>query len=63
MLQLTRLVTAIGLMAAGLALAAPPKVVSGPGDTPDCFKPWDAKTKYFQWPAKKGPYRIALAPK
>ena len=52
---------AAALLAAGLALAAPPKVVSGPGDTPGCFAPWDAKTKYFQWPAKQGPYRIALA--
>ena len=59
--QLTRLVTAIGLLATGLAMAAPPKVVSGPGENPACFKPWDANTKYFQWPAKKGPYRIALA--
>jgi len=57
----TRISVAVGLLAASLAFAAPPKVVSGPGDTPDCFKPWDAKTKYFQWPAKKGPYRIALA--
>ena len=31
------------------------------GRDPECFKPWDANTKYFQWPAKKGPYRIALA--
>ena len=58
---LTRMFAAVALLTTGLALAAPPKVVNGPGDTPDCFKPWDAKTKYFQWPAKKGPYRIALA--
>ncbi len=57
----TLISVAAGLLAAGFALAAPPKVVSGPGDTPECFKPWDAKTKHFQWPAKKGPYRIALA--
>jgi ribose transport system substrate-binding protein len=38
-----------------------PAVVSGPGENPDCFKPWSAATKYFQWPAKPGPYRIALA--
>ena len=37
------------------------KVVNGPGTEPACFKPWDAKTQYIQWPAKKGPYRIALA--
>ena len=46
----------------GAALAAAgPAVVSGPGVDPGCFKPWNASTKYFQWPAKKGPYRFALA--
>ncbi|MFC0401084.1 substrate-binding domain-containing protein [Paraburkholderia rhizosphaerae] len=40
--------------------AAGPKVVSGPGANPDCFKPQAADTKFFQWPAKQGPYRIAL---
>ncbi len=49
------------LFTCGQALAAPPKVVNGPGENPACFKPWDAKTKHFQWPAKPGPYRIALA--
>jgi ribose transport system substrate-binding protein len=54
-------IAATALFAASAALAAPPKVVSGPGENPACFTPWDAKTKHFQWPAKKGPYRIALA--
>ena len=52
---------AAALVASTAALAAGPSVVSGPGENPTCFKPWDANTKYFQWPAKKGPYRIALA--
>jgi ribose transport system substrate-binding protein len=26
-----------------------------------CFEPWTPSTKLFQYPAKKGPYRIALA--
>jgi ribose transport system substrate-binding protein len=43
------------------AMAQGPEVVSGPGAEPDCFVPWSADTKYFQWPAKEGPYRIALA--
>jgi len=53
--------------AAGLALsvsaasAAGPKVVSGPGHLPACFKPFNKDTKFFQFPAKKPPYRIALA--
>ncbi len=42
-------------------LAAGPEVVKGPGADPKCFTPWSQDTKYFQWPKKKGPYRIALA--
>lgn len=51
------------LMTAALATqawAAGPKVVSGPGANPACFKPVAAGTKFFQWPAKHAPYRIAL---
>jgi ribose transport system substrate-binding protein len=40
---------------------AGPEVVAGPGADPACFKPLTAETKFFQWPAKPGPYRIALA--
>lgn len=62
MLFCIRTIAAAAAMAASsLALAAPPKVVPGPGENPACFKPWTAQTKHFQWPAKKGPYRIALA--
>jgi ribose transport system substrate-binding protein len=43
----------------GAALAGP-EVVSGPGAEPECFKPQSADTKFFQWPAKEPPYRIAL---
>ena len=39
---------------------AGPKVVSGPGANPECFKPWSDKTKFFQWEKKPGPYKIAL---
>ncbi len=49
---------ALGL--AGSGAWAKPKVVSGPGYQPECFKPWNASTKTFQWDAKPGPYRIAL---
>lgn len=61
MLLRNRIALAAAFLMAGTALAAPPKVVSGPGETPSCFAPWSAKTKHFQWPAKKGPYRVALA--
>jgi len=59
---LTRITVAVAAACgAHLALAAPPAVVKGPGENPACFKPWSDSTKYFQWPAKKGPYRVALA--
>ncbi len=55
-------IAAVGLLAAAhTAQAAGPQVVSGPGADAQCFKPWDASTKFFKWPAKPGPYRIALA--
>src|ERR1700741_972758 len=46
---------------AQVALAAGPEVVSGPSAEPECFVPWAEKTKFFKFPAKQGPYRIALA--
>jgi len=52
---------ALALSSATSAWAGGPTIVPGPGADPDCFKPGSADTKYFQWPAKKGPYRIALA--
>src|SRR5438034_843343 len=57
----TPVAAAIAVMVAGLATAAPPKVVTLPNSDPRCFAPWTANTKLFQYPAKKGPYRIALA--
>ena len=58
----TRIAAAIiALFSAGVATAAPPKVVAGPNSDPQCFAPWASDTKLFQYPAKKGPYRIALA--
>ena len=53
------LVASLGLTAT--AFAAGHKVVPGPAADPVCFKPWNADTKYFQFPKKDGPYRIALA--
>ncbi len=56
------------LFTAGVVFSIPaaaadptPKVVAGPGALPSCFVPADKDTKFFQWPAKKGPYRIAIA--
>lgn len=58
--MLTAAVGAALLVSAG-AQAAGPKIVSGPGALPECFIPAAKDTKFFQWPAKKGPYKIALA--
>jgi ribose transport system substrate-binding protein len=43
------------------ANAAGPEVVAGPAADAKCFVPWAADTKFFKFPAKKGPYRVALA--
>jgi ribose transport system substrate-binding protein len=48
-----------GLLASSAAFAGP-KIVSGPGANPECFKPWSSSTKFFQWDKKPGPYKIAL---
>ena len=53
--------TALALLAMTAApVLAGPEIVAGPGADPECFKPWSAETKYMQWPAKEGPYRIAV---
>jgi ribose transport system substrate-binding protein len=43
------------------AVLADPAIVSGPSEEAQCYVPWDASTQYFQFPAKTGPYRVALA--
>jgi ribose transport system substrate-binding protein len=43
------------------AWAAGPEIVSGPAADPKCYVPWSEQTKFFKFPAKPGPYRIALA--
>ncbi|MFO1036940.1 MAG: sugar ABC transporter substrate-binding protein [Geminicoccaceae bacterium] len=53
-------VAVAALMVSAARVEAKPDVVAGPGYLPECFKPWTADTKFFQWPKKEGPYRIAL---
>ncbi len=53
-------IAALMLTTAGVALAEP-AVVSGPAADPECYVPWDGETQFFQYPAKTGPFRIALA--
>jgi ribose transport system substrate-binding protein len=62
-----RLLTSVGAtFAAVLALnvsawAAGPEIVAGPAADANCYVPWSEQTKFFKFPAKAGPYRIALA--
>ncbi|APH71296.1 sugar ABC transporter substrate-binding protein [Aquibium oceanicum] len=52
---------AVVVLALGTQFAlAGPQMVSGPGVEPECFAPWSADTKFMQWEAKPGPYRIAV---
>ena len=61
MKNLLKCTTAIAALALSAQVAlAGPEVVNGPGASPECFAPWDANTKYFQWEAKEGPYRVAI---
>jgi ribose transport system substrate-binding protein len=61
-MKLTTLISAtvVSLMLSTSISVAAPAVVAGPGVDPGCFAPWDADTKYFQWPAKQGPYKVAI---
>ncbi len=47
------------LLSTGVSLAGP-KYVSGPGVDSQCFAPWDASTKFMKWPARKGPFKLAV---
>ena len=49
-------IAALASLAAGSAALAAPQVVSGPSENPKCYVPWTADTKFFKFPAKKGPY-------
>jgi ribose transport system substrate-binding protein len=51
----------LACMLSQAAFAAGPEVVPGPAADPQCFVPWSQDTKFFKFPAKPGPYRIALA--
>jgi len=61
MKALLKLSTAVAVFALSAHMAfAGPKSVSGPGADPECFAPWSSETKFFQWDARPGPYRIAV---
>jgi ribose transport system substrate-binding protein len=48
-------------VAAYATASAEPMIVSGPAADQECYVPWSGDTKFFQFEAKKGPYRLALA--
>src|SRR5690554_1752924 len=54
-----------GALALSTALStvamAEPAVVAGPASDPECHVPWAEDTQFFQFEAKEGPFRIALA--
>src|SRR5271168_594469 len=57
---------AAGLLASACILSsasalAGPEIVSGPSNDAKCYVPWTASTKFFKFPKKAGPYRVALA--
>ena len=54
-------VAATALVMLSTTAMAEPEIVSGPSAEPECFSPWAADTKFFKFPKKDGPYRIALA--
>src|SRR6478752_476404 len=55
------IVAATAFFMLGSAAYADPEIVSGPAAEPACYAPWSADTKFFKFPEKKGPFRIALA--
>lgn len=54
----TALLLALG---ASAAQAAGPEIVAGPSDDAACYVPWAEDTQFFKFPAKTGPFRVALA--
>jgi ribose transport system substrate-binding protein len=62
--MVSRAVAAVALtscVVGSVAFAAGPQIVPGPSADAACYAPWSADTKFFKFPEKKGPYRIALA--
>jgi ribose transport system substrate-binding protein len=55
------MIAATAFLLMGSAAIAEPEIVSGPASEPECFAPWAEQTKFFKFPKKEGPYRIALA--
>ena len=52
--------TVAGLLLTTTLAYAGPETVAGPGAEPECFAPWNASTKYMQWPKREGPFKLAV---
>ncbi|HWA47004.1 MAG TPA: sugar ABC transporter substrate-binding protein [Dongiaceae bacterium] len=61
MVKLLAAASVTAMFTCAVAQAAGPEVVAGPSADPQCFVPWTDQTKFFKFPKKEGPYRIALA--
>ncbi len=48
-------------LGASAVQAAGPEIVAGPSDDAACYVPWAEDTQFFKFPAKTGPFRVALA--
>ncbi|MBM3482066.1 MAG: hypothetical protein FJX66_02065 [Alphaproteobacteria bacterium] len=62
---MTKLPRKLVVATAALAVAISVSVGSAwadakPNPVPDCFRPWEDSTKMISYPAKEGPYRLAL---
>src|SRR4029077_7251682 len=55
------IVAAAAFTMLGSTAMAAPEIVKGPAAEPEGFVPWTAEAKFFKFPKKEGPYRIALA--
>ncbi|MFO1121462.1 MAG: sugar ABC transporter substrate-binding protein [Hyphomicrobiales bacterium] len=52
---------ALALFTSFVSAASAFETVSGPATDANCMVPWSSETKFYQFPKKEGPYRIALA--
>jgi ribose transport system substrate-binding protein len=53
--------TALMMAFAATPASADPEIVAGPSDDATCYVPWADDTQFFKYPAKTGPFRVALA--
>jgi ribose transport system substrate-binding protein len=60
LLTVTSAAVAALMMTTAVAIAEP-AIVSGPAEDAQCYVPWDDSTQFFQFAAKTGPFRVALA--